>query len=199
NAKKVAVVVPHVRFPLCKDEEISLWHLREHLGSFDRFLIGPRELPGGFTDFRLRLFPSEFFQSKNGYSRLLLSKDFYRAFQEYEFILIYQLDCLVFSGNLDYWCCRDWDYVGAPWFPDFGQETSKGFWKVGNGGFSLRKVSSAIRVLESKVLLEDPVILGERARWFRSQSFLRKIAIWLKTHLHARENRKNVHFCVQQY
>jgi Protein of unknown function (DUF5672) len=197
NAKKVGVVVPLYRFPLHKDEEISLWHLKKHLGRFDRFLIGPRQLPVGFSDFRLRLFPSEFFQSVHGYSRLLLSRNFYHAFREYEFILIYQLDCLVFSGNLDYWCCQDWDYVGAPWFPGFAEENSKGFWKVGNGGLSLRKVSSAIRVLESKVLAEDPVTRGQQIRWFRSQPFLRRMACWLATRLHARGYKNNVRSFVQ--
>jgi hypothetical protein len=58
---------------------------------------------------------------------------------------------------------------------------------VGNGGFSLRKLSSAIRVLESKALLEGPVIFGQRIRWVRSQSFLR------------RGYGNNVRFFVQQY
>src|SRR5262249_20696913 len=140
--KGVAVVVPHHRFPLSADEEISLWHLRRHLGSFDRFLIGPTKLPIGYSDFRLRSFPSEFFESERDYNSLLLTKKFYRTFRDYEFILIYQLDCLVFSGNLDYWCNQDWDYLGAPWFLACGQDTTRGFWTVGNGGLSLRKVSS---------------------------------------------------------
>jgi len=194
--KKVAIVVPHHRFPLSRDEEISLWHLRKHLSNFDRFLIGPPELPIGYSDFRIRFFPSEFFRSERGYNSLLLSRKFYRAFRYYEFILIYQLDCLVFSGNLDCWCDKGWDYVGAPWFPAFAEDTSKGFLAVGNGGFSLRKVSSAIQVLESKVLAEDPVTRGQQLRWFRSRPFLREIACWLKTRLHARGYRNNVGFFV---
>jgi hypothetical protein len=196
---KVAVIVPHHRFPLSRDEEISLWHLRTHLRRFDRFLIGPPKLPVGFSDFELRFFPQKFFQSVHSYSALLLSRPFYRAFRHYEFILIYQLDCLVFSGNLDYWCDQRWDYVGAPWFPAFGQDTGQGLWTVGNGGLSLRKVSSAIQVLESKVLPEDPVKRGEQIRWFRSQPFLRRMASWLKTRLHARGYRNNVRLFVRKY
>src|ERR1044071_9510110 len=88
-----------------------------------------------------------------------MSEPFYRAFEEYDYILIYQLDCLVFSNALEAWCHKGYDYIGAPWFERWHQlrsersaypdEIVEGFGAVGNGGFSLRNVRAALDVLAS--------------------------------------------------
>ncbi len=92
---------------------------------------------------------------------MLLTEEFYRAFAEHEYILIYQLDCLVFASNLEEWCRKGWDYVGAPWLKNLDDPT-QGFSGVGNGGLSLRRVTSALAVLTSKQLLEDPKERGRK-------------------------------------
>jgi hypothetical protein len=160
-ARQVAVVVPVVSLPLSVDEEISLRHLRTHLGRFDRYAIGLQHLPEELSDFQLKRFPSSYFTGRYAYNRLLLKEEFYRAFAEHEYILIYQLDCLVFTSNLVEWCRKGWDYVGAPWLnnPD---NPAEGFLTVGNGGLSLRRVTSALAVLNSKQLLEDPKERGRK-------------------------------------
>ena len=79
-------------------------------------------------------------------------------------MLIYQLDAYVFRDELLQWCRRGYDYIGAPWIPygkylgTFGKlymnvrfslyflhktiRHHKFFmYQVGNGGFSLRKIS----------------------------------------------------------
>jgi hypothetical protein len=78
------------------------------------------------------------------------------------------LDCLVFSSNLEEWCRKGWDYVGAPWLKN-ADEPTEGFSAVGNGGLSLRNVRSALSVLTSKQLVEDP---KKRARQTGRLSFL---------------------------
>jgi len=112
-------------------------------------------------------FDDSFFDGIQGYNALMLSAQFYEAFLAYEFILIYQLDAFVFKDDLSYWCAQKYDYIGAPWlrefdFPDvFKAAKSKIQYqlhtrfnikrngvpslmqyenKVGNGGFSLRRV-----------------------------------------------------------
>ena len=155
----VAVVVPVARFPLTADEEISVRHLRKHLGGFDRYMIGPRSLPKEFYDFKLKRLPEEYFTGVFEYNRLLLTEKFYRAFAAYEYILIYQLDCLVFAGDLEEWCRKGWDYVGAPWLRNL-DKPEEGFLAVGNGGFSLRRVRSALAVFRSKRPVEDPEMRG---------------------------------------
>jgi len=44
---------------------------------------------------------------------------------------------------LESWCNRGYDYIGAPWFDDnLSHEEGANLWAVGNGGFSLRKISA---------------------------------------------------------
>jgi hypothetical protein len=155
----VAIVTPVHRFPLSADEQISLRHLRTYLGRFDHYLIGPHTPTVELADFVLPPFTARYFADRPGYSRLLVAEEFYRAFADYEYILIYQLDCLVFSDELEAWCRQGWDYIGAPWFhfwhqyqcayPGSCEDPIDRFGTVGNGGFSLRKVESALAVLNS--------------------------------------------------
>jgi hypothetical protein len=152
----VAVVVPTYKVGLYPDERISYEHLTYYLDGYDKFAVTPHGLDIDWPGFDLISFDERFFTSVNAYSKLLLSKDFYGAFAQYEYILIYQLDCLVFSDDLESWCWKGYDYIGAPWFRDPLNPT-KGFSRIGNGGFSLRKVESSINVLRSKRYLDEPV------------------------------------------
>jgi len=170
HSKRVAVLTPLYRLPLLPEEEISLNHLRKFLGNYERVLILPKKLkipPHLFPDFKKERFNTQFFSGIESYNRLMLSDAFYRRFKDYEYILIYQLDCLVFSNNLLSWCDKEWDYVGAPWFHGNRDDTSKGFSGVGNGGLSLRKVQSFRDVLNSKKLLLDPEVLALGNRRFQ--------------------------------
>jgi hypothetical protein len=136
----VAVAVPYWGAELGEDERISLRHLDRHLAGYDRFTVGA-ELPG----FARKPFPRRYFRNPFTYSRLLLSRRFYEAFSAYDYVLVHQLDCLVFRDELEEWCARELDYVGAPWLPpavDFVAEPA-----VGNGGFSLRRVAAFLEVL----------------------------------------------------
>jgi hypothetical protein len=202
----VAVVTPVVRFPLSAEEEISLRHLREHLGGFDRYIVGQQSLPKEFSDFALRPFPSRYFRSRFGYNHLLMTEQFYRAFSDYEYILIYQLDCLVFASNLEEWCRRDWDYVGAPWLKN-SEDPSQGFLGVGNGGLSLRRVPSTLAVLTSKQLLINPKV-GGRITGRRSELLykhldsapqLKRMIEATKTFLHRHGYHNNVRWLVRQF
>lgn len=206
SAKRlVAVVTPVVKFPLSAEEEISMRHLREYLGGFDRYIIGPKSLPKEFSDFTLLEFPIYYFKSRFGYNRLLMKENFYRAFSDYEYILIYQLDCLVFASSLEEWCGKGWDYVGAPWLRDT-RDPTKGFSAVGNGGFSLRRVQSALEVLTSTQFLEDPQILGLKTghrskivyERLESRPHLKRMIVVGKTFLHQWGYHNNVRWLVRK-
>lgn len=93
-------------------------------------------------------FDKRYFKSISGYNELLLSRMFYDRFRSYSHILIYQLDAYIFRDELDYWCSLSYDYIGAPWFEGFRKTTNNRLWKVGNGGLSLRRVSSFIKLFE---------------------------------------------------
>ncbi len=154
--KLVAVVVPmHNRSELTPDEQISFQHLRHYLGSYDKYLVVPASLKIELPDCSVRRFRDEYFGSAIANTRLLLSEHFYTTFQEYRYILIYHLDALVFSDQLTTWCGRDFDYIGPPWI-----QCSDSPWvqqaRVGNGGLSLRKIESFLKVFRSPVRWKDP-------------------------------------------
>ena len=88
-------------------------------------------------------------QSIAAYSRWLLHPNFYRHYNAYEFLCILQTDVYLFKDDFDNWTNEPWDYIGAPWFEDWGEGKSDRIIGAGNGGFSLRRVSQFIRLLES--------------------------------------------------
>lgn len=93
-------------------------------------------------NFTVEYFDEKYFKSVAGYNKLCFMHEFYERFQQYEFMLIYQLDAWVFRDELKYWCEKKYDFIGAPIFWAYN---SKSFTTkvagIGNGGFSLRKIS----------------------------------------------------------
>lgn len=149
--KNVAIVVPMYKTSLNEDETISMLHLHRFLGDYDRYFMSPKGLKfkfeGFFSGFGVKYFKKKFFKGVINYSELMLREEFYQAFSEYEYILIYQTDVVVFSDQLKEWCQKGYDYVGAPWFKDtlgHGYEFPDA---CGNGGFSLRNVEKSIKAI----------------------------------------------------
>jgi hypothetical protein len=141
---------------------------------------------------QVRRFDDRFFVDIQAYNKLMLSEVFYKAFTDLEYILIHQLDAFVFSDELTDWCQKGYDYIGAPWLRDrdyigWGDEvwfrtkqriallidlkkpdgvtpreiTSLN--RVGNGGFSLRRVPAMLRWLR--------VFKGRIARYEKSHDY----------------------------
>lgn len=116
-------------------------------------------------------FDDTYFQGIEGYNYLMLSAEFYKAFSDYEYILIHQSDVYLFRPDLAYWCSKGYDYIGAPWLKPnkikkgifynqflykvigntFPKSKKRKLYEcynaVGNGGFSLRKVSTFLDIL----------------------------------------------------
>jgi hypothetical protein len=159
-SKLVAVVVPRPnRIEFTSDEEISLKHLVHFLGRYDKYLVVPESLKTELPGFMIKRFDNKFFGSIRAHRNLMLSEKFYSSFIEYKYILIYHLDALVFSDQLEEWCHTDFDYIGAPWIkhkdaPYSGNPVYEG--KVGNGGFTLKKIDSFLSVLNSKAYTIEP-------------------------------------------
>lgn len=169
---KVKVIVPIYRTTLSDYEILSLRQASLILGNYPMVAVKPDRLDLSpliqeYPQLQTESFPDEYFGDISGYNRLMLSEEFYRRFTGSEYILIYQLDAYVFRDELSQWCKKGYDYIGAPWlvrpvyrFPLFrlaswlkkhycrsfslpnGQITR---YRVGNGGFSLRKVESHLR------------------------------------------------------
>jgi hypothetical protein len=120
-------------------------------------------------------FEDHFFTDTKSYNKLLLSRKFYNRLVDSEFILIYQLDAWVFRDELEYWCAQNYDFVGAPWFTNYaGATAGSSITGIGNGGFSLRKVNTAIRILSSFKRIE-PIKNVWKSRNYKQRSFSEKI------------------------
>lgn len=169
--KKVAIIIPFYKDELLHNESVALQQCFKILGSHTVIAIKPERLvlPPAATQypfFKMTTFNNSFFEDVQGYNRLMLSAEFYDAFIDYEYVLIYQLDAFVFKDELLYWCSQGFDYIGAPWIEPYifsnifetvksklqsyyyirfnvqvnGLPSYKQFkYKVGNGGFSLRR------------------------------------------------------------
>jgi hypothetical protein len=136
-------------------EEIAFRHARKYLGAHELFVVMPESHPGVYAGLRPLRFPDRYFGSAQAHGALLLSRRFYEAFGDFDYVLVHHLDALALRDNLSDWCAAGYDYIGAPWLicPDTPHITAE---KVGNGGFSLRRVSSFLRVLQSKRYFIEP-------------------------------------------
>lgn len=149
-SKTVAIVIPlSLRTELSADEQISMRHLLRYFGKYDKFLIAPKGQPVHFDGFRVKYFSRKYFGSGVAHNRLTYAPQFYKAFADYQFIFFYHLDSLAFSDQLPYWCNTAIDYIGAPWLccPDTPWVDRP---RVGNGGFTLLRVDSALKVLANR-------------------------------------------------
>ena len=167
---KVSVIIPMYQAKMSETENLSLAQAIKILSGYQIVIIKPKSLDLTFIQKKYQTiefesFDDEYFKGIYGYNRLMLSSIFYERFIQFDYILIYQLDAWVFRDELEYWCNKDYDYIGAPWImkPKYNllpyrlyiRLISKYFKltgknldrelrrnKVGNGGFSLRKVKS---------------------------------------------------------
>lgn len=150
------VIIPVYKDRLDPMEFTSLSQCLKILGKYSICLIGPKSLD--LTIYKqlfssygcplcIEYFDSEYFSSVTGYNKLLLSKSFYERFAKWKYMLIYQLDAYVFKDELDYWCSKGYDYIGAPWLKLNGSLDYK---NSGNGGFSLRKIDTFISLFSHK-------------------------------------------------
>lgn len=151
---KNRVLIPVYKTELKAAEERSLRQCLTVLGKHSICLIGPEGLDitaykavakACGTTVDMERFEPSYFSSVAGYNRLMLSRCFYERFAAWEYILIYQLDAWVFKDELDAWCAKGYDYIGAPWMKLSGKLDEK---NSGNGGFSLRKVASFIELFD---------------------------------------------------
>ncbi|MES2653896.1 MAG: DUF5672 family protein [Bacteroidota bacterium] len=167
-----------VVFPLYKNPDpLELLFLENGIRltkGFKQVLVAPEGLLidssfGLLEQLEVKRFSKHYFEGIRGYNQLLLSRGFYTTFALFDYILIHQADVFLFKDELASWCEKNYDYIGAPWFrPD---RLNRGFLfnllqtvklafkknkvyanrcnKVGNGGLSLRKVNTALKVLDT--------------------------------------------------
>lgn len=150
---KIAIVIPVYKklSSFSTNERGLLVQAKKVFKNRAIFLVGPASLTTNWStnDFDFISFGNEFFKDKFTYSRLLCSLQFYESFSDYDYIQIVQTDCWIFEDKIDQFTNLGFDYIGAPWMKNgFEGKPKCELWKVGNGGFSLRKVNSFLSVID---------------------------------------------------
>lgn len=165
----MVVVVPIYKPSLDERERMSLASICSVLSARRIVAVHPRGLDfsailAQFPQLQTMDFEPSMFQGIRGYNRLMTSEQFYEAFADEDYMLVAQLDTYIFRDELDQWCSKGYDYVGAPWlqrpinrlpivkwikqYKDRRRqrrgEYSKTalYGRVGNGGLSLRRIDS---------------------------------------------------------
>lgn len=180
NKASVTVVFPVYRTDLAAYELMALTRAVGQFSRRDMAVVCPEGLDlsplEGVLQGKCRVerFALRFFAGREGYNRLMLSREFYSRFGGSRFLLVCQTDVYIFEDNLDHWCAQDYDYIGAPWLPAPAEVAGwnllrragyglrrlygrlmPGFhavnlkWRVGNGGLSLRRVSAMLAVIDA--------------------------------------------------
>ncbi|MDR3218609.1 MAG: hypothetical protein LBU22_06445 [Dysgonamonadaceae bacterium] len=173
NRELVKVIVPVYKADLTGYEVLSLRQCCRVFAAYPIVIVKPesldiRNLGEIYPQLEIASFDDDFFKNLASYNHLMLSSLFYKRFLDYEYILIYQLDAYVFRDELAFWCRKSYAYIGAPWIKkkSFCKNTtntikhwmgvkdkrpySDAFYKVGNGGFSLRRVSLFYEIAEKE-------------------------------------------------
>lgn len=165
--EECCIVIPVYKKNPVFFEQASLMQCVRVLGrKYDIYLVAPfgldlsdyKRLCPGFK-FREKRFAKGFFENIEGYNQLCKRWEFYNAFSDYEYMLIYQPDCWIFDDNLDYFISLGYDYMGAPWFSIDSKENKATLTRCGNGGFSLRRIDKFMDVCkENGEVADDPTI-----------------------------------------
>jgi hypothetical protein len=159
----VTVVIPLYTLRLSEIELVSLKQCFQVLGSHDIAIVKPysldisplKQLIEGNATFRVEEFDNHYFAGREGYNRLMLSTTLYERFLDSKYILIHQTDVYVFKDELEQWCQRGYDYIGAPWLPAVGDVSG---WNLPKRAFymarrALGKFKSQYQAINLKYLV----------------------------------------------
>lgn len=166
---KTCIIIPIYNEIPTENEILSIKRNISVLNNYDIYAVHPASMSidsySGYGFKSFLPFDDKYFISNKSYSRLILSENFYKPFYDYEYMLIAQTDTYILNTDysLEDFVSDDFDYYGAPW-PDGPFDKPYGireFLKilfvhhpknlyVGNGGFSLRKISACESLVKRK-------------------------------------------------
>lgn len=178
NQSSLAVVVNIFLETFEPNEKFSFYHNLKVLKNRDVYLVGPKRLENyiinlseSINNCRYNIVDDFYFDnSHKGNSRLMMSLEFYKFFQNYEYILICHHDAFVFEDKLDYWMSLDLDVIGAPLFY-YNEKELEHLRKGLSGGLCIRRVKSFIDVLSRKKIYFSSL----RALWKTEKSIAWKL------------------------
>lgn len=171
KSQKCVVVIPVYKQKLSQFEKDNLRNTVIKLkDSYDICIIGPNSLKVSSLSkefnykFQYKKYKNSIFKSKESYSLLLESIDFYDTFSDWEYMLLVQLDVWIFgtAKDLEKFFIYNYAYIGAPWskkyiMTAFGIDDEF----CGNGGLSLRNTSKMMNILSNSNINAEKYITVE--------------------------------------
>ena len=150
---KVCIVTPFHKQKLNDYEKLSLKTINKNFKDEKKYLVTFKDNNIKIPNYTNIFFDKKYFLNIRTYTILCNSLSFYQKFRDFDYILICHFDVIVLKNNLKTFINSSLSYIGAP----AGKKnpfdrTRKKLWArrfFCNGGFSLRKVSDFINVLES--------------------------------------------------
>lgn len=154
-ASSCCIVVPIHTMQMDTYQYASIVQTAKKLHNFDMYIAYPNGLDVSSLEkltFKRMPFDQKWFASYGAYNRLCMSKCFYAAFTQYDYMLIAQTDTWIFKDELQHWCNCGYDYIGAPLCHYCKNIHHCNYVEdpidviVGNGGLSLRRIKKFIDV-----------------------------------------------------
>ncbi len=152
---KLAIVVPTQKSYLNYIEQEVINRISQlYSKRFSLFFVLPEGSKINYEKKGFRniyLDPTFFYNNIQGYNSLCLDINFYKIFENFNFMLIHQLDAIILKDEIELWISKNYSYIGGP---SFGKsliyKKPKYLKYFCNGGLSLRKNADFIKVLNSK-------------------------------------------------
>ena len=178
------IVTPFHKNKLNNYEKISIKSINKVFKKEKKFLVTFKENNLNLKGFENRYFDKFFFQSIQTYNQLCFNLDFYNSFLEFEYILICHLDVIVLKKEfIEELINLNISYIGAPsGKKNIFDRSRKKLWGIRyfcNGGFSLRKTSDFIKVLNSNII-QSPFNYYTRYECLKS-GFLKYFLLLIKS------------------
>ena len=169
--RPVVIIPTHKAIPL-PEEVLSLRQCQKVLGARDIYLIIPQGMNSDayksiLPNIKIHEVPEKSMSSHQAYNQLMISPDIFNFFSAYSHILIHEPDSIVLKDDLDFWCAKGFDYIGAPWFTQ-NTEGAYILQSTGNFGLSLLQTHS-IR----KLFHDNP-------RWYSATMIIRDMVRGLR-------------------
>lgn len=198
KSKKCVVVIPIHSSTPSEMELISFQQCFRILGNHAIKIIAPKGLNltkynSVIHSFNVVFIDPIWQSSIEKYNKLKLSLFFYKLFDDYEFLMTYELDAFVFKDDLLFWCEKGFDYIGSPWFMGYEKPTTE-FLGVGNSGFSLRNVQ-AMQSAIKKIYIKEAAFYpfgSKNALLFKASTLFNYLLIYFgENHTIQRAAHKN--------
>ena len=152
---KLAIVVPTQKSYLNYIEKEVINRISQlYSKRFSLFFVIPEDSKinyqaKGFKN--IYLDPTFFYTDIQGHNSLMVDVNFYKIFENFNFMLIHHLDAIILKDEIESWIAKDYSYVGGPSVgKSFIYKKPKSLKFFCNGGLSLRKNADFIKVLNSK-------------------------------------------------